>query len=92
MQRAGHDCSHGQSAASRALPEKFHRTRRKLQRNWHRSLGNVDGAIELGSFFQVAIGLTRRYRAVLSQLFDRIGALIDLQQEIARSIEALGFL
>ena len=44
------------------------------------------------SLFEVAIGLTRRYGAVLGQLFDRIGELIDMQQQIARAIEALGFL
>jgi len=44
------------------------------------------------SLFEVAIGLTQRNRAVLGQLFDRIGELIDTQQQIARAIEALGFL
>ena len=42
--------------------------------------------------FEVAIGLTRRYGAVLHQLLDRIGELIDVQQQVARAIEALGFL
>ena len=44
------------------------------------------------SLFEVAISLTRRNGAVLGQLFDRIGELIDMQQQIARAIEALGFL
>jgi hypothetical protein len=42
--------------------------------------------------FEVAIGLTRRDRAVARQLLDRIGELIDMQQQVARAIEALGFL
>ena len=44
------------------------------------------------SLFEVAIGLARRNGAVLSQLLDRIGELIDMQQQIARAIEPLGFL
>ena len=44
------------------------------------------------SLFEVAIGLTRRNGAVLGQLFDRIGELIGLQQQVARAIEALGLL
>ena len=44
------------------------------------------------SLFEVAIGLTRRNGTVLGQLFDRIGELIDTQQQVARAIEALGFL
>src|SRR6266566_981150 len=56
MQRASHDRSDGQSAVSRVLPEKFRRTRRKLQRDRHRGLGNFDGSIELRGFLQVAIG------------------------------------
>ena len=42
--------------------------------------------------FEVAIGLTRRYGTVLGQLLDRSGELIDMQQQIARAIEALGSL
>jgi len=41
---------------------------------------------------EVAIGLTRRDRAVSCQLLDRIGELIGMQQQVARAIEALGFL
>jgi hypothetical protein len=44
------------------------------------------------SLFEVAIGLTRRDRAVARQLLDRVGELIDMQQQAARVIEALGFL
>jgi hypothetical protein len=44
------------------------------------------------SLFEVAIGLTRRNGAVLSQLLDCFGELIDVQQQIARTIEAPGFL
>jgi hypothetical protein len=35
--------------------------------------------------------LTWRNGAVLGQLFDCIGELIDMQQQVARAIEALGF-
>ena len=44
------------------------------------------------SLFEVAIGLTRRNGAVPGQLLDRIGKLIDMPQQVARAIEALGFL
>ncbi len=44
------------------------------------------------SLFEVAISLTRRNGAVLGHLFDRIGELIDTQQQIARAIETLDFL
>ena len=44
------------------------------------------------SLFEVTIGLTRRYGAVPRQLLDRIGELIDVLQQIACAIEALGFL
>ena len=44
------------------------------------------------SLFEVAIGLARRYGAVPRQLLDRNGKLIDVQQQIARAVEALGFL
>ena len=66
-------------------------------------MGKFDGECQFGfawrdrlfqplSLFEVAIGLTRRNGAVLGQLFDRIGELIDMQQQVARAIEALGFL
>src|SRR6516162_6630535 len=42
--------------------------------------------------FEVTIGLTGRNGAVPRQLADRIGELIDMQQQVARAIEALGFL
>ena len=58
MQRAGYDGSDGQATASGVLPQPFHRSRRKLQGDRHRGFGNLDGSIELGGFFQVAIGLT----------------------------------
>jgi hypothetical protein len=41
---------------------------------------------------EVAIGLALRYAAVSRQLVDGIGGLIDAQQQLARAIEALGFL
>jgi len=44
------------------------------------------------SLLEVAIGLTRRNGAVSRQLFDSIGELIHTQQQLARAIEALGFL
>lgn len=44
------------------------------------------------SLFEVAVSLTRRNRAFLGQLFDGIGELVDTQEQIARVIEALGFL
>jgi len=44
------------------------------------------------SLFEVAISLPRRYGTVSGQLLDRVGELVDMQQQIARSIEALGFL
>ena len=37
------------------------------------------------SLFEVAIGLTRRNGAVLGQPRDRIGELIDMQQQVARA-------
>jgi len=44
------------------------------------------------SLLEVAIGLARRNGAVLGQLFDRIGKLIDMQQQVAGTIEAFGLL
>jgi len=44
------------------------------------------------SLFEVAIGLARRYGAGMCQLFDGIGELIDVPQQFARAIEALGLL
>jgi len=41
---------------------------------------------------EVAIGLTRRNGAFPGQLFDRIGELIDKQQQVARAIETFGLL
>ncbi len=43
------------------------------------------------SLCEVAISLARRYGAGMGQLFDRIGELIDMPQQVARAIEALGF-
>ena len=55
------------------------------------SLGGT-GCFRLLRLLEVTIGLTRRYGAVPRQLLDRIGELIDTQQQVARAIEALGFL
>jgi hypothetical protein len=41
---------------------------------------------------EVAIGLTRRNGAAFCQLLDRIGKLLDMPQQIPRTIEALGSL
>jgi hypothetical protein len=50
IQRGGYDRSDGQPAASRVLPEKLHRARRKFQGDRHRGLGNFYRPVELGSF------------------------------------------
>jgi len=44
------------------------------------------------SLFEVAIGLARRNGAVLDQLLYRIGKMIDMLQQVPRTIEALGIL
>jgi len=44
------------------------------------------------SLFEVPIGLTLRNGAVPGQLFDRVRELIGMQQQVARAIEAFGFL
>jgi len=48
---------------------------------WRSAVGAADGE-----------GLTRRYGAVPGQPLDRNGELIEVQQQVARAIEALGFL
>jgi hypothetical protein len=55
---------------------------------WLRWTGPVLQALSL---FEVTIGLTGENGAV-ARLADRIGELIDMQQQVARAIEALGFL
>jgi hypothetical protein len=44
------------------------------------------------SLFEVALGLARRNGTVLGQLLDRVGKMIDMLQQVPRTIEALGFL
>ena len=58
MQRRGYGCPYGQTTAFRIFSEKFHGSGRKLQSDRYRGLGNYDGAIELGGFLEIAIGLT----------------------------------
>jgi len=58
----------------------------------HYGLAWRDRVFQPLSLFEVAIGLTRRYGAAPGQPLDRNGELIDVQQQVARAIEALGFL
>ena len=51
-----------------------------------------DRLLQTLRLFEVAVSLTRRNGAALGQLFDRVRELIDVQQQIARAIEAFGLL
>jgi hypothetical protein len=51
-----------------------------------------DRLFQLASLFEITIGLPRRDGALPGQRFDGFGELIDVLQQIARSIEAFGFL
>lgn len=58
IQCAAHDCSHGQTTAPGVLPQPFYRGLRNFQRNRHGDFGNFHWTIEVGSLFQVTVGLT----------------------------------
>jgi hypothetical protein len=64
----------------------------KLYRECQFGFAEWDWLFQPLSLFEVAIGLTRRYGTVLGQLLDRSRELIDMPQQIARAIEALGSL
>jgi hypothetical protein len=64
----------------------------QLDRECDFGFGWWDRLFQPVRLFEVAIGLTRRNGAILDQLLDRIGKLIDMPQQVPRAMEALGFL
>jgi len=64
----------------------------KLHRECQFDFAWRDRPFQALSLFEVAIGLTGRYGAVLRQLLDCIGELIGMPQQVERAIEPLGFL
>ena len=87
MQRGGYDCPSGQTTAFRILAEQFHGSRGKLQSDGYRGLGNFDGAIELGCFLEVAIGLTLGQIELACQLANCIGARQLTLQQTTRGVQ-----
>jgi hypothetical protein len=82
----------GHSLCGSECPDAPNQAVRKLHRECQFGFAWHDRLFQSLSLFEVAIGLTGRYGAVLRQLLDCIGELIDMPQQVARAIEALGFL
>jgi hypothetical protein len=91
-QRSADHLADGQSFGRCERPHAQNQAVWKLHRECQFGFAWRDRLFQTLSLFEVAIGLTGRYGAVLGQLLDRIGELIDLPQQVERAIEALGFL
>jgi hypothetical protein len=91
-QRSADHLADGQSFCRSEGPYAPNQAVWKLHRECQLGFAWRDRLFQPLSLFEVPIGLTRRYGAVSRQLLDRIGELIDMQQQVARTIEALGFL
>ena len=91
-QRSTDYLADGQSLRCSVRSNALNQAVRKLHRECQFGFAWRDRVFQPLSLFEVAIGLTGRNGAVLRQLLDRNGELIDMQQQIARTIEALGFL
>ena len=89
VQRGGYYCPNRQTTAFCILSEQFHRTWWKLQSDRYSGLGNVDGVIEMGGFFQVAIGLTLGQIELAGELADCIGTRQLSLQQTARGVQML---
>jgi hypothetical protein len=82
----------GQSSFGGERPHTPNQAVGKLHREGQFGFAGRDRLFQSLRLFEVAIGLAGRYGAVLRQLLDRIGELIHTPQQVARAIEALGFL
>jgi hypothetical protein len=91
-QRSADHLADGQSFGRSERSYALHQAVWQLDRERKFGFGWREGLFQLLGLFEVAIGLTRRNGAVQGQLLDRIGKLIDLPQQVPRTIETLGFL
>src|SRR5215469_1042500 len=87
IQRGGYDCPYGQTTAFGIFAEEFHGARGKLQSDRYRGLGNFDGAIEVGGFLEVAIGLTRGEIELACQLANSVWARQLTLQQTTRGVQ-----
>jgi hypothetical protein len=91
-QRSTDHLADGESFGCRERADTPDQAVRKFDGECQFGLAWLDRLFQTLCLFEVAISLTGRDGAVPSQLLDRIGELIDTQQQIPRAIEALGFL
>ena len=91
-QRSADHLADGQSFGRRKRADAPDQAVRKFDGECEFGFAWRDRLFQPLSLLEVAISLTRRNGAVLDQLFDRIGEQIGMTQQVARAIEALGFL